>query len=81
MDSSLLNSLKYLQTEEELAEGVHSSLILYSNLFGHYYLLCIDSETNKGASWCFDQVALQKYLIGACQDDYGGMIDKPGKRR
>lgn len=59
MDSSLLNSLKYIQTEEELNQ---------------------DAESNKGASWCFDQMALQKYLIGACQDDYGGLIDKPGKR-
>eukprot|EP01126_Amoeba_proteus_P003414 TRINITY_DN11133_c0_g1_i4.p1 TRINITY_DN11133_c0_g1~~TRINITY_DN11133_c0_g1_i4.p1 ORF type:complete len:158 (-),score=45.85 TRINITY_DN11133_c0_g1_i4:79-513(-) len=29
--------------------------------------------------WCFDQEALQQYLLAACQDMFGGLMDKPGK--
>eukprot|EP01127_Copromyxa_protea_P018952 TRINITY_DN6059_c0_g1_i2.p1 TRINITY_DN6059_c0_g1~~TRINITY_DN6059_c0_g1_i2.p1 ORF type:complete len:311 (-),score=39.21 TRINITY_DN6059_c0_g1_i2:24-956(-) len=32
------------------------------------------------SGWAFDQEALQKYLLGACQDTLtGGLMDKPGK--
>lgn len=30
-------------------------------------------------SWLFDQQALQKYVLLACQDFEGGLKDKPGK--
>jgi protein farnesyltransferase subunit beta len=32
-------------------------------------------------SWLFDQEALQKYILLACQDYDGGIKDKPGKSR
>jgi len=36
--------------------------------------------SGKGG-WCFDQFALQEYLLACCQADVGGLIDKPGKPR
>jgi protein farnesyltransferase subunit beta len=29
--------------------------------------------------WCFDQIALQKYILLCCQDKNGGLKDKPEK--
>eukprot|EP01130_Rhizamoeba_saxonica_P014749 TRINITY_DN6472_c3_g3_i2.p1 TRINITY_DN6472_c3_g3~~TRINITY_DN6472_c3_g3_i2.p1 ORF type:complete len:318 (+),score=73.63 TRINITY_DN6472_c3_g3_i2:503-1456(+) len=35
---------------------------------------------NEGG-WCFNQLALQEYLYICCEDDHGGLRDKPGVRR
>lgn len=35
---------------------------------------------SKGG-WLFDQLALQEYLLCACQAPGGGLVDKPGKPR
>lgn len=32
-------------------------------------------------SWMFDQKALQEYVLLCCQNNHGGLIDKPGKAR
>jgi len=29
--------------------------------------------------WCYDQLALQQYVLGCCQSIHGGLIDKPGR--
>jgi len=31
--------------------------------------------------WLFNQEAMQEYVLACCQDDRGGLIDKPGKYR
>lgn len=35
----------------------------------------------KSDSWLFNQEALQEYLLCCCQENIGGFIDKPGKKR
>jgi len=30
--------------------------------------------------WCFDQNALQEYLLACCQNSSGGLLDKPEKK-
>jgi len=40
-----------------------------------------DTPASMEKRWLFDQFALQKYVLLACQDPDGGVKDKPGKNR
>jgi len=40
-----------------------------------------DTSASMEQRWLFDQFALQKYILLACQNPDGGISDKPGKPR
>jgi len=45
-------------------------------------LISDDKELCKGlrsGEWLFNQVALQEYVLYCCQEDKGGLRDKPGR--
>lgn len=45
-------------------------------------LFCfLDSNLIETDKWLFNQQALQEYILCCCQDKYGGLIDKPERKR
>jgi hypothetical protein len=40
----------------------------------------VNTTLNRcNGGWLYDPAALQRYLLVCCQDDSGGLVDKPGK--
>lgn len=77
LDMTLVNSKMY-QEFMEGKQGKSEPDSVFSNgiVIACALVLCYVEQ----GGWVFDQVALQKYLIGACQDFInGGLMDKPGK--
>jgi len=42
---------------------------------------CENLFGSGNGGWCFDQFALQEYLLACCQAENGGLIDKPKRPR
>ena len=86
-DRANLRSLRRWTAERQVAaeggfNGRTNKLVdgCYSFWVGALWPL-LDLNSPELTEWGCDPLALQKYVLACCQDEKGGLIDKPGKPR